>query len=535
MIQQAAAASETLTESGDASADPWLLAGVPDGLKMASYLTADRSPQYRLIVDVLLDEQQHSLTGVAHDELEVLVRERLIGIAGRDTTASLLEQFPLEDRMKQLESWEVVHAWDVRPDRDDDFLRNSTRYQLTSDAAEFHRAFRRLGEDAAESVAATFAPLVLRTQLTAMREGLDRDPATVAEAWAVVRPTLDGMASAAASWQGRLAGALAGATNSNKVTSLQDTLRRYIEMWGAGVDSHSEALASLASELVGGKPAPWRAVALHSLGAQAPEQQLDALVKQYFDTLRTVLSWFGGRNSQARRLRRQMRDAIAPMIRGQRTLAAVGGHVSRRVELLALAGSLERAESDDAAWSLWCAATGLFSARHLPLASPQPAGSAGSVSFWTAEPAPVEARLRKLGPRSQTGRPARIPDRSAGRAAARARAAAEREASARTRKAVLARSGLRLSEWTTLDTAETETLLMLLAAIATSPGRPEQVRKARTGDGRWQLRADPAPPGLPSAVVSTPTGRLVHPDIRLTIRSGDTPELAEVAAPGSIR
>jgi hypothetical protein len=59
-----------------------------------------------------------------------------------------------------------------------------------------------------------------------------------------------------------------------------------------------------------------------------------------------------------------MRDAITPLVRGQRRLAAVAGHVSRRSELLALAGRLEAAPDEEAGWAIWCTATGLFSARH---------------------------------------------------------------------------------------------------------------------------------------------------------------------------
>ncbi len=59
--------------------DLWQLAGLPGGLRLASYLTASgpgMAAQYRLIVDVLLDQQQQTLTGVPHDTLAALVAER---------------------------------------------------------------------------------------------------------------------------------------------------------------------------------------------------------------------------------------------------------------------------------------------------------------------------------------------------------------------------------------------------------------------------------------------------------------------------
>jgi uncharacterized protein (TIGR02677 family) len=245
------------------------------------------------------------------------------------------------------------------------------------------------------------------------------------------------------------------------------------------------------------------------------------MLEEFFGTLVTLRRWFDGPTAQAKTLRKQMRDAIAPMIRGQRTLAAVGGHVSRRAELLALAGRLATAESDAAAWRLWAAGTGLFAAQHLALAAPQPAGT---VSFWDAAPAPIALRLRAHGSYALTGRPARIPDRSAGRATARAQYARERHAAARVRVAILARTGRHLSGWGEVDEQELATLLTLLAAIATAPVGEDGLRTAVTGDGLWHVIAYPPPPGTPSAVLHTGEGRLVHPDVRLLITDDSEPD-----------
>ena len=58
--------------------DAWELAGFPGRLDVAAYLTADQhAAQYRVLVDVLLDAQEHSLTGISRDELLALVRDRI--------------------------------------------------------------------------------------------------------------------------------------------------------------------------------------------------------------------------------------------------------------------------------------------------------------------------------------------------------------------------------------------------------------------------------------------------------------------------
>ncbi|MEU4161706.1 DUF2397 domain-containing protein [Actinoplanes sp. NPDC026670] len=510
---------EDADEVGDLSAggvDLWQLAGLPGGLVQASYLVGRWAAQYRLIVDVLLAQQQHSLTGIAAAELPGLLRDHLTA-AGADPGLIDDAGFSLERRMRSLEEWKVVEVWQDRARRDEDFLRNLDRYQLTEVAADLHRAVRSMGQDAAADAAATLAPTVLTAQLLRLAQAIAGDPAACAEAWAVINPTLAAMAKAAAGWQARLAGALAGAPDAGKLIQIQDTLRRYVDMWGAGIDTHSEQIASTVRVLLAVPEETWQRVGVHGLGATADDATVAELADSYVRTLDTLRSWFDGPNSQARRLRRQMRDTITPLVRGQRTLAAVGGHVSRRAELLALAGRLEAADDDAQGWAVWCAATGLFAARHLPGSGPAPAGNPGAVSFWDADAVPVAARLRKQGPRGTTGSAARIPDRSQARAAARAAAAQEQAAQARTEQAVLARSGLRLSQWRDLSEPELGLLLELLAAIAAA--RPDGVSdcSATTGDGRWLLRAEPAPAGAPTAVVHTPMGRLVHPDIRLHI------------------
>ncbi len=523
------ATSGAPADLSDAAGDVWQLVGLPGFLSVASYLTSTtHATAYRLIVDVLLDSQQQSLQGVAHDDLNHRIRDRLarhLGDRGNDgrTVHDMLAEdtFDLDARMRQLASWGVVRMWEDRIRSDEDFQRHLARYQLTELAARLHMAVRNLNDDALTATAATLAPPILAERLTVMNSMIGVDPITVAEAWAVVQTTLYGMARAAASWQAQLAGALSGSPEPEKLTTLQDTLRRYVDMWGSGVDVHSATIADNAHQLIAQPTGRWRVVALHTAGPDVDDTRLDGLVDEYIKTLTTVLAWFDGPGSQARGLRRQMRDTIAPLIRGRRTLAAVGGHVSRRTELLHVAEMLDCAFDDAEAWRLWCTHTGLFSARHLPTSSPQPAQNPANLSFWKADPAPVEARLRRQGNRSLAGRPARMADRSAGKAAARAQAAADRAAQAHTRAAILTRSGKYLAQWHDLSTAETELLLDFIARIASTDSL-DGVRRSTTGDGLWDLVAEPAPSDEPAAVLTTPLGRMVFENVRLHVTSSGT-------------
>lgn len=90
---------------------------------------------------------------------------------------------------------------------------------------------------------------------------------------------------------------------------------------------------------------------------------------------------------------------------------------------------------------------------------------------------------------------------------------------------IVRRSGTWLSTWSDLSRGELDALLVLLAAVAAARhGVPGPV-EARSGDGRWLVRAEPAGPDDPPAVVHALEGRLVHPDLRLTVLRSPGDEL----------
>jgi hypothetical protein len=249
-------------------ADAWELAGFPGRLKVAAYLTADQvAAQYRVLVDVLLDAQEHSLTGVGRDELLVAVRERIAAATDAQTAERLTspEVFDFDARMKALQDWGAVIRWQDKAKTEADFIRTRDRFQLTSEAADLHRWLRRrIDEDAVATSAAAFAPAIIADRLDGTIGALgDRDHAGAAQAWAQVRTTLKDMAEAASIWQSRMASALAGSPDEEKLRRLRETLLAYVTVWGAGVDSYSPRIrASIGqlSECV--TDDDWRAMAL---------------------------------------------------------------------------------------------------------------------------------------------------------------------------------------------------------------------------------------------------------------------------------
>jgi len=225
-------------------ADAWELAGFPGRLKVAAYLTADQvAAQYRVLVDALLDAQEHSLTGVGRDELLAAVRERIAAATDAETAERLTspDVFDLDARMKALQDWDVVIRWQDKAKTEADFIRTRDRFQLTSEAADLHRWLRRkVDEDAVATSAAAFAPAIIADRLDETIGTLgNRDHARAAHAWAQVRTTLKDMAEAASIWQSRMASALAGSPDEEKMRRLRETLLAYVTVWGAGVDSYS--------------------------------------------------------------------------------------------------------------------------------------------------------------------------------------------------------------------------------------------------------------------------------------------------------
>jgi uncharacterized protein (TIGR02677 family) len=332
-----------------------------------------------------------------------------------------------------------------------------------------------------------------------------------------VRTTLKDMAEAASIWQSRMASALAGSPDEEKMRRLWETLLAYVTVWGAGVDSYSPriraAIGALNERVT---DADWRAMALTGMDATAAEETVQAVARGNSDAAQVLAVWFGAQfgaqfgahRGQALRLRRQVRDAVTPLLRGSRALLATGGRVTRRAELLRVASAVESAATEADAWRTWCAATGLWSARHLSGVPDEPDVPART-SFWAAPAVAVEVTLRKRGAQSVKGRPAQVPNRREARRAAREAARVQREAAERAERTIAARSGTRLADWSPVASPEeAEVVWDLLTSVLRSVPGDDGVRSTLTGDDRWIVFAYPAPPERPSAVLTMPDGRV---------------------------
>ncbi|WP_327640790.1 DUF2397 domain-containing protein [Kribbella sp. NBC_00482] len=493
----------------DEATDTWALAGLPGRATVPAYLVSRYAAQYRVIVDILLAEQDNSLTGLSYDEVAAAASAHLARALTPEVADELIADWNLEQRLEQLEDWKVVTSWQEAARSGEDFLRRRDRYQLTPAGARLHSFWTdpQLLDDASDGDL-TLAPRAIHDRLAAFADAVrDQRFVDAAGEYQQVTALHHAMANAARRWQRGLAHALSGGPDEAKQDLLWRTLQAYVAMWGEQVDVNSPRIAELIEDLDPELDVPvWRACVRASLADDAPDDLVVEHCERWARTWGALGSWFVGPSAQARRLRRQLRDLVAPWARNMYILMDSAGVITRRPELLRLAAAIEQAESDDDAWRIWDTAAGMFSARHLLLPAEQADDSA--LSWSEAPPAPVTARFRQQGPRAAVGRRAKTPDYSLGKTAARrgrlAALAARREAEAALRR----RSGTALATWESLNRAELDLLLEFLGAVRRAGTGQDGVRAAVTADGRWKVQLRPTRSD-DAAVLETPDGTLV--------------------------
>lgn len=140
--------------------DSWA-AHLPGQELVPAYLVSRFAAQYRVVVDVLLEAQDTSLTGLSFDDVLVRVRAALAARLPADVAAALVADhaFSLDARLDQLVRWGVLTRWQDPARTGEDFLRRRDRYQLTPASARLH-AFWTEASAADEDAAAdlTLAP-----------------------------------------------------------------------------------------------------------------------------------------------------------------------------------------------------------------------------------------------------------------------------------------------------------------------------------------------------------------------------------------
>jgi uncharacterized protein (TIGR02677 family) len=500
------------------SANPWS-EHLPGPDLVLAYLVSPLASQYRAIVEVLLEAQDSSLTGLAYGEVLERLREHLSNRLPAGVVAELLESaaFSPDARLDRLVRWGVLTRWQEPARTGEDFLRRRDRYQLTPAAARLHTLWTQdLDNDEDSAADLTLAPRAIHDRLETFVAAIGhRQYPTAAAEYQQIIGLHHSMAAAARTWQRSLAHALSGAPDTGKQEVLWRTLRSYIGMWGEQVDVFTPRIATLLDR-VGPTLTErvWRACVRAALAEDAADDVVAAQAIRWAGTWDALVRWFTGAEGQARRLRRQLRDLVAPWARNMNILMDTGGAVTRRAELIRLARTIERAQSDEAAWRMWDTATGAFSARHLLLAAD--AADDHSRPWAQAPAAPVTARFREQATRAAVGRRPRVPDYSSGRAHARRARVAMRAARAAAEASLRARSGTSLEGWKTVSEPELDFLLELFAMARPTGGT---ARNGVTGDGRWRVTLTPMSDEPSTVTLNSSRGRLVTRNWRFELES----------------
>lgn len=229
-----------------------------------------------------------------------------------------------------------------------------------------------------------------------------------------------------------------------------------------------------------------------------------------------LAAWYGATTGRSgpEQLRGAARQAVGQLLaNAKRMVAAPGTGVSRRADMLKLAGWFATADTDTA-HRLFDATFAAYSSRHL-LLGPEELSVRGTAtqSWWESDPVDVPVSLRERGDRTARGRTSRVPDPALDRerllAAAEERAR-RRRAAARELSAAATLNGARVSR------AARAVLLDKLGPLLAAAGPSAAAIELTDSDLDLIVRAEPSPGR--HTVVHADDGTVRVENIQVTVR-----------------
>lgn len=260
----------------------------------------------------------------------------------------------------------------------------------------------------------------------------------------------------------------------------------------------------------------------------APTEALHMRTRRKWDERWAGLrGWFiGGANqpAQAENLRSRALAAIPALLERVRRMHDLrANRADRSTDFLALARWFADAPDEDAMHCLWRAAFALTSCRHLRV-------NATTLQAWGAlddaerpswedcPPYIITIAQWTRGRATPPGKPPGLIDRTAARAALRARAEAEGRALHAALASLAARTPCSLAELGELDTPGFEVLLDAIGEAFAHMGPQEHTGEATTADGGMAVKISLPASRAEMAFTHTPEGILSGPNLRLTLR-----------------
>lgn len=423
-----------------------------------------------------------------------------------------------------------------------DYLRNRARYQLTQRGELVHRQVEELlgHSESAREVSSEMLGGILHGLTSLSQHDADSigraDPEVLARDIGTVFAQFDRLVHSTREFYAYLTQVLTrydldrGEFQAFK-TALIDYLQRFVDE----VQRHMPQIADTYASVEPLIPALCdRANSGHRLldldGTTA--RRATGLSPEDWPSLHAWFAGGGGRSSDADVVRQLATQAMRSLLANLRRIATSAEREhGRYADLVRLARWFDTSADEDA-HSLWAAAFGLYSCRHLSFVADDPERPvSATTSWWAAPPAEVPLMLRRSGTRSVVGRSSRTVDYSGAKAAR----VAEREASERGRieaLAELAHLTGRLDDVRLSEAARTELLDVYAVCLAQQAGSPTSAGAltAPIPHSEMELVIENAPGER--SVLHGRSGRLEFIDRVLSVRStasaGARPELSRV-------
>lgn len=510
---------------------------LPGRMRQVAYLDNGESVYYRVVLDVLLDEESRLGLHLPSVDIERRYLDRLDGhVEAGDPP-------PVERLLGNLYEWGNVDRIQNthRKGTYQEYLRKDYVYQLTPAGAQVHKALTAIDQEL--GTAGALQSSMLPEVLLALRELLDlleRRSTSDAVAWkdavyGMVQRVVNGFTqlsdNAKLFVQGLNRALEPGSDLEDEVfLAYKDVVVLYLRTFVMALlryaspitqvieDAERRGITTLFPELARHEAAPQLGLSL----AEVAEQDARVLDDQW----RGLRGWFFGEHDRppvAQTLQDRSAEAVNLIVATvRRRNDQRFRKVNRAADLMTLATWFAGTEEVAERASMWRAAFGMYSVRHFGAAHARESDLdvRPKTSWWEGQAAPVEPRLRTQGPRSTTGRPSGVGDP---RSAKRRLAARQAEEQAVVDAAVATLAGstpAHVSHLPMLTDGELDLFLSCLHVVLSRKPDVDGVRHGRTGDGRLRVTLRPAPRDGASArqaVVHTRRGNLIMEDFELTV------------------
>lgn len=522
---------ELLEEWASAGAKILVLAeaGVlPGRMPVVKYLGSKAAPFYRLVLDILIEEESRLGLLLPTAAITQRVTERLEQASGGPVDCP-----PVAKLLEQLCEWgnvDRIHNTH-RKGSPQEYLRQDYLYQMTPAGTVVHRELTKIDQELGMTGAlqASMLPEVRQALLelvAALGEpsSADRDQRAYIAFTRVVNGFTQLSENAKLFVQGLNRSLhLDSAEKAERFLAYKRLVVDYLQTFSIGIAKFAAGIAegiaaaeqrdvlTALPDIAAVEAAPTLDVSLE----EAAVRDAEVMHAQWLGLRR----WFfpdGDRQPVVTTLADRSVEAISRIMTTVRQLNDERfRRVNRKADLVTMARWFSSADTD--VTTLWHAGLGLYSARHL--GAPHPAEAEidirPGIGWWDGVAPPISPRLRTQGPRASGGIASRLPNQRKAKKLLRMKQQAEDATVEAAARSLAGRSPCMLSSLTYLPAEEFDLLLRCLDVALASPAR-DGVRYAETSDGLIRVTLRQSGPD-DVAMIITPRGTMGIADFHITL------------------